>query len=275
MNTTTISNYSKLKPSLFYLPLFLLLAIVLFLYSHDALNVSNYIAIQKHCFYFINHHLGQYPIIEYNLTQLGDATIFLPFLVIFIIYAPRIWEALLTASVVSLILSFLFKNIFLVPRASEVFDNKSFIIIGKVAGGYGSLPSGHSITVFTTLTIILFAFMPEKLKYKILWVFSILLIGLIIVSSRIGVGAHYPIDVIVGSIVGYISGLLGIFISRKYKICNWINNKKCYPIFIAFIVICCITSVIKIINGGCVVFYLALICLFVSLYKIIHVYIKK
>jgi membrane-associated phospholipid phosphatase len=275
MNKSIITNFSKLKPTLFYIPLFLILTIVMFLYSQDALNVSNYIAIQKDCFYFINHHLGQYPTIQYNLTQLGDATILLTFFIIFIIYAPKIWEALLTASVVSLILSFVLKNIFLVPRASEVFDNSSFIIIGKTAGGYGSLPSGHSITVFTTLTILLFAFMPEKLKYKILWVFSILLIGLIIVSSRIGVGAHYPLDVIIGSIAGYISGLLGIFISRKYKFCNWMSNKKCFPIFIAFILICCITTVIKITTEGCVVFYLTLIALFVSLYKIIYVYIKK
>ena len=80
------------------------------------------------------------------------------------------------------------------------------------------------ITVFTTLTILLFAFMPQKLKYKILLVFFIITTGLIIVFTGVGVEAHYPLDVIIGSIIGYISGLIGIFISRKYKFWTWINN---------------------------------------------------
>lgn len=275
MNTNVINNYSKLKLSLFYLPLFLLIAIVLFLYSQDSLSTFKYIQIQKDCFFFINHHLGQYPNIEYNLTQLGDASIFLSFLIIFVVYAPKIWESLLSASLASLLFCCTLKNIFLVPRPSEVFDNASFIIVGKTAGGFGSLPSGHSITAFTILTVLLFAFMPKKLRYKFLWIFSVLIIGLIIVSSRVGVGAHYPLDVITGSIIGYISGLIGIFISRKYKIWAWVNNKKYYPVFIITILICCVSLIMKIINQNYLVFYLALISLFVALYKIIYVYVKK
>ena len=275
MNTNVINNYSKLKLSLFFLPLFLLITIVSFLYHHDALYADKYVQIQKDCFFFINHHLGQYPTIEFNLTQIGDASIFLSFLIIFIVYAPKLWESLLSASLVSLLFSYLLKKIFLVPRPAQVFANDSFIIIGKKAVGFASLPSGHSITVFTTLTVLLFAFMPKKLNYKILWAFSIISIGLIIVFTRVGVGAHHPLDVIIGSIIGYISGLIGIFISRKYKIWNWINNKKYYPIFIVLILICCISLIIKIINDNLIVFYLALFSLFVSLYKIIYVFVKK
>ena len=105
MNTSVTTNYSKLKLSLFFLPLFLLITIVLFLYSQDSLNAHRYIQIQKDCFFFINHHLGHYPTIEYNLTQLGDASILLSFLTIFILYAPKIWESLLSASLVSLVFS--------------------------------------------------------------------------------------------------------------------------------------------------------------------------
>ena len=275
MNASATTNYSKLKLSLFFLPLFLLITIVLFLYSQDSLNANKYIQIQKDCFFFINHNLGQYPNIIYNLTQLGDASILLSFLTIFFLYAPKIWESLLSASIVSLLFSSVLKNLFLVPRPSEVFDNHSFVIVGKTAVGFASLPSGHSITVFTTLTVLLFAFMPQKVKYKILWVFSIVIIGLIIVFTRVGVGAHYPLDVIIGSTVGYISGLIGIFISRKYKIWNWVNNKKYYPIFILLILICVISLITKIISENLIVFYLALISLFISFYKIIYVYTKK
>ena len=50
MNTNVIANYSKLKLSLFLIPLFFLTAIVLFLYSQDALSVVKYVEIQKNCF---------------------------------------------------------------------------------------------------------------------------------------------------------------------------------------------------------------------------------
>ncbi|MEO5593516.1 MAG: phosphatase PAP2 family protein [Chitinophagaceae bacterium] len=275
MNTNVINNYSKLKPSLFFLPIFLLLTIVLFLYHQDSLNALNYIQIQKDSFFFINYNLGQFPNIQYNITQLGDASILFSFLSIFIVYAPKIWESLISASLVSLIFSSVLKNIFSVPRPAVVFDNNTFVIIGKTAVGSASLPSGHSITVFTTLTVLLFAFIPKKLNYKILWSFFIIITGLIIAFTRVGIGAHYPLDVIIGSIIGYISGLTGIFINQKYKIWTWINNKKYYPIFILLMLICCISLIIKIIDENLLIFYLALISLFFPFYKIIYVFVKK
>lgn len=275
INTSVITNYSKLKPSLFLLPLFLLIGIVLFLYSQDSLEALKYVYIQKDYFFFINHHLGQYPTIEYNLTQLGDASILLSLLTIFIVYAPKMWEALLSASIVSALFSRIFKSIFYVPRPAQVFDENSFIIIGKKAVGFSSLPSGHSITVFTTLTVLLFAFMPKKQLFKALWIFSTISIGLLIAFSRVGVGAHHPLDVTIGSIIGYISGLIGIFISQKYKIWNWINDKKYYPIFMVLMLVCGVSLISKIINENIIVFYFALLCLLVSFYKIVYAYIKK
>ncbi len=275
MNTIVINNYSKLKLSVFYLPLFLLTTIFLFLYHQHALHADEYVQIQKDCFFFLNYKLGQFPNIQYNLTQLGDASIILSFLSIFIVYAPKMWESLISASLVSLILSNLLKNIFSVPRPAVVFDNNSFIIIGNTAVGHASLPSGHSITVFTTLTVLLFAFIPKKWKYKILWVLLTIIVGVVIVFTRVGVGAHYPLDVLIGSIVGYISGLIGIFINEKYKIWAWINNRKYYPIFILLILIWCILLITKIIDENLIIFYLSLISLVVSFYKITYVYAKK
>lgn len=275
MNENVINNYSKLTPPLFFLPISLLIATAFFLYTQGSLHTDKYVQIQKDSFFFINYHLGQFPNIIYNITQLGDASIILSFLSIFILYAPKIWESLISASLISLIFSGVLKNIFQVPRPAVVFDNDSFIIIGKTAVGHASLPSGHSITVFTTLTILLFGFMPGKLTDKILWVLAVIITGLIIAFTRVGVGAHYPLDVIVGSIVGYISGLTGIFISRKYGIWAWINNKKYYPIFILLMLACCVSLISQIINEHLIIFYLALICLFVPFYKIVYAFIKR
>lgn len=276
MDFNIIKNYSRLRLSLFFLPIILLIILALFLYSQNVIGADNYIRIQKDSFFFINKELGQYSSLQYNLTQFGHALIFLSFLGIFIVYAPKMWEALISASLVSFILSYLLKEIFAVPRPAAVYDYNSFIIIGKtLSSRTSSLPSGHAITVFTILTVLLFSFMPRDLKHKISWIFLIIIIGLILAFTRVGIGAHYPLDVVVGCIIGYISGLAGIFISRKYKIWNWFNNKKYYPVFILWFLICCVALINKINNENLAIFYFAFASTIVSLYKIIDTYVKK
>jgi membrane-associated phospholipid phosphatase len=275
INTIVTTNYSKLKLSLFFFPLLLLLAIALFLYSQDSLTALKYVEIQKNLFLFINSELAQFPNTIYNLTQLGDALISLSFVTIFIVYAPKMWEALLSASIVSGLFSNVLKNLFSIPRPAQALDHHSFVIIGKTLVGFSSLPSGHSITTFTTLTVLLYAFLPKKWYHKMLFYFFILMIGLIVVFTRVGVGAHFPLDVTTGSIIGYISGLIGIFITQKYKIWAWINTKKYYPILILLLLICCVVVLDKIVAENLVIFYFSLLSLIVSLLIITTLYVKK
>ncbi len=275
INKLIIGNYSKLKPSLFFSPIFLLIIIVLFLYSQNALSTDAYIKIQKESFFLINYYLGQYPNLQFNLTQLGDDLIFLSLLSISIIYAPKIWESLISSLLLSLIFSCLLKKIFAVPRPAAVFDHSSFVIVGKTLSGHTSLPSGHSITIFAILTILFYAFVSPRIGYRIFWSFLIIIIGLILVFTRVGIGAHYPLDVIIGSIIGYISGIGGIFISRKYNIWTWINDQKYYPIFIILFLICGISLINKIIIENLIIYYLSIVSLTISLYKTITIYVKK
>ncbi|MDE3247414.1 MAG: phosphatase PAP2 family protein [Bacteroidota bacterium] len=275
MNEYVIDNYRRLRPALFFLPLILLAAIAWFLFKHHALQADQYVEVQRPAFMFINHHLGQYPNIIYNITQVGDALIFLSLLSIFIVYAPKLWEALLSASLLSMVLSSVLKNLFLVPRPAVALDNSSFIIIGERAVGHASLPSGHSITVFTTLTVLMFAFMPRKTGYKVLWILLTAVTGLLIAFTRVGVGAHYPLDVIIGSIVGFISGLSGIFISRNYKIWAWVGNKKYHPVFIGLMLVCFVIVVSQIVSQHLIIFYLACASLAFALYKLVYAIIKK
>ena len=275
INKLIIDNYSRLKPSLFFLPVFLLIAIVFFLYNQNALSTDAYIRIQKEGFFFSNYYLGQYPNLQFNLTQLGDDLIFLSLLSILIIYAPKIWESLISSLLLSLVFSCLLKKMFSVPRPAAVFDHNSFVIVGNTLSGPTSLPSGHSITIFVILAILLFAFMPSKTGYRILWSFLIILTGAVLVFTRVGVGAHYPLDVIIGAIIGYILGLTGIFISRKYKVWSWINDTKYYPIFILLFLICGISLINRIMIENLTIYYFSLVFLTISLYKTITIYVKK
>ena len=274
-NSSVIENLNKVKASLFYIPLFLLTAIFFYLYFADALSVERYVEIQIDIFIDINSTLGQFPSLMLNLTQLGDALIFLSFLTLLIIYAPKFWESLISASIVSAILSKFLKVLFSVPRPAAILDNETFIIIGKKLIGHSSLPSGHSITTFTILTVLMFAFMPKRKSSKIAWVILLIGLGFIIISTRVGVGAHFPLDVIIGGIIGYISGLIGIFISKNDKLWAWIGNPKNYPFFIILFMVCCVVLGTKIYKENLLIYYLSMISLIVSLYKIIYVCIKK
>lgn len=260
---------------LFYIPMVLLALIVFFLYSYGGLNIESYTQAQKPLFFFLNSKLSQYPNVQYNLTQFGNALIFLSFLTIFIVYAPKVWGALILGSIISAIFCSILKPLFAVPRPAAVFGNNSFVIIGNTLSGHNSLPSGHAITVFTIITVLLFSFLPKKMNYRVIWIFLMVTIGVILIFTRIAVGAHHPLDVIIGGIIGYISGVLGIFVNQKYKFWIWISEKKYYPIFILAITICSIVLISKLINEKLIMFYLSLISLMISLYIITSIYVKK
>lgn len=275
INNAISDNFSKLKFSLFLIPLLFLFAIFLFLFCNEVLTAVKYAEIQKPFFLFINAKLSQFPDLIYNLTQMGDALIFLSFLTMLILYASKVWEALVSALLVSAVFSNVLKHIFAIPRPAATFDNNSFVIVGEKLMGHNSLPSGHSMTVFTILTVLFFAFLPKKWNPKMLWSLFVITSGLLLAFTRVGVGAHYPLDVLSGSSIGIISGLLGIFISRKYPIWSWINNKKYYPVFILLFIICAVFVIKKISDTGLIIFYLTLISLIFSLYQLIYAYVKK
>jgi membrane-associated phospholipid phosphatase len=275
MNTRVIENYSGLKYSVFLFPTIFLLTIFLYLYSHHALNINGYINIQKKGFYFLNSQLSQFPTAMYNLTQFGDALIFLSLLSVFIYYAPELWKALIPASLLSMILSSTLKNLFTVPRPAAALDTQTFFIIGELLPGHSSLPSGHSITIFTTLTILMFAFMPQKLILRFLWIFFFLAIGIILALTRVGVGAHFPLDVIIGGIVGYFSALAGIFISRKKAVWSWLENNRYFPIFLLSLLVCAVLIVVRMIKDPLPVYGLSLAAIFFSIYTITDAYFKK
>nr|WP_297306835.1 phosphatase PAP2 family protein [uncultured Flavobacterium sp.] len=275
MNNIVNCNFSECKASLLYLPTFLLLSILAFLGSRNLLSNEAYVNFQKDFFLYFNSELSKYPSTLDNLTQFGDALIILSFVALLLIYAPKVWEALITASIVSAILVGILKPLFGIQRPAAAFGIENLHVIGRVLRGNNSFPSGHSVTVFTVLTVILFAFMPKKTTNQIIWSVSIFSLGIILILTRLGVGAHYPLDVTVGAIVGYISAILGLVINKRYNIWTWIGQKKFYPVFIVIFLSCSIVMFFKILQTNLIVFYFAFLSLLISLFIITLRYVKK
>lgn len=277
LNSKVIDNFMNVKLWLL-IPSFLLLLLIYlyFVFFNDSANFSDaYVAIQKDLFLYLNHKLSVFPNLMFNLTQIGDVIISFALLSVFIIYAPKLWEALLTSALISLIVSAVLKKIFAVPRPAAMFDNSTFTIIGKTISGKTSLPSGHSIVAFIVITTLLFAFMPKKNTYKIIWCLFLLSMGLLIVFSRVGVGAHYPLDVLIGSTIGVIIAIIGIKISTTANWFAWIKNNKLYPIYIGVLSIWGFFMVKKIVETNLPIFYVSAFTLIITLYLMTTTYVKK
>ena len=273
MNQSVIANYARVRTSLLYLPIGLLLLIVVFLFSQHALNIDGYRQIQKGTFFFLNGELGQFPHLMDNLTQIGDGLVFFALVSILIIYASETLGAMIDALLATALLANVFKWLFSVPRPAATFDNEKIVIIGQTLRGHNSFPSGHSITIFALLTVLMFAFVPKDKKYQILWFCLFILIGLFLICTRVGVGAHYPLDVLAGSILGYIAGLTGIYLNRKFRIWTWMGRQKYYPFFIVLLLVCVVVMTDKIMDRHLPVHYLALATSLISLFFIIRYYV--
>ena len=84
-----------------------------------------------------------------------------------------------------------------------------FIRILKSPVDY-SFFSGHASSSFA-ITVLVFLFLRPKIK----WVSLFFLWPLLFSYSRIYVGVHYPTDIIIGALVGSLSGLLFYFLYKK------------------------------------------------------------
>jgi membrane-associated phospholipid phosphatase len=269
------NNFKALGIKTILFPFFVLVFVFLFLLFKGGLSIKNYTLLQEKCFLMINERISEYYDIQQNLTQLGDVIVFLPFLTIFIIYAPKLWQYLLTSLVFSAIVSNILKILFAVPRPAAIFDNERFAIIGEKLSGNTSLPSGHSIATFTVLTLVFFAFSPKKKSLQRLWFLFIFISGIIIVCTRIGVGAHYPLDVVIGGAIGSAVSIFGILFCRKFNAWFWVGDIKYYPIFIFIFCIWGFALINKIIMLGLIIFYLSLFSLLISLLIFANIYVKK
>ena len=135
-----------------------------------------------------------------KISFFGSAKFFLSFgLIIFLL---MFWKknlkgmALVVLSTLgSYGINFLLKNIFIRTRPLKYF------LIEQ--GGY-SFPSGHamvSMSFYATMTYLIMKNKDEN--KKILWILSFLIIALI-GFSRIYLGVHWPTDILIGYLLGYV-----------------------------------------------------------------------
>ena len=203
MNTQL--NISRLKPALF-----ISLTIACLLFAMSIFYGKN------NFFLLLNNDLGKIAdhIFEYA-TYLGDGIIFIPVLILFIIYRKKFIPLLAGGFVISTLITHLFKDLLVPhqPRPTETIANSVQIhtVQGVDVHKIGSFPSGHTTTAFTIFFIACLVINKK-------WVIPVgLLYALLVGYSRIYLAQHFPDDVAGGIMSAIITIILSLWIQQWWS----------------------------------------------------------
>lgn len=125
-----------------------------------------------------------------------------PLVLVFLVITQdaRFWRVLL-APAISFVLVSLFRRYIDAPRPYEVSDAEP--IIKKDTKGQ-SFPSRHVFSIFVIATTLYYISKPLGLAFMIA--------GVLLAILRVIGGVHFPRDVVVGAIIGILSGMLGFYL---------------------------------------------------------------
>ena len=105
------------------------------------------------------------------------------------------------------------KNLFHSPRPKLFFGNHypSFFINGIQFYYNNSFPSGHTATAFAIATTVVLLSKNKKIQIPVL------LSAVLVAYSRIYLGQHFLLDVLVGSSIGIICGICCVCFATHFK----------------------------------------------------------
>lgn len=153
-------------------------------------------------FLVLNHALSGSPDLWSTLTILGDATVALCLLLPFCDRRPRLVVTGLLAAVLTTIWVQGLKSGLALPRPAAVLDAMQINVIGHTLHAR-SFPSGHSATASVLAGLVVLGMRPRTL-----WCWLAVGVALLVALSRIVVGAHWPLDVLVGAAGGWTTAAL-------------------------------------------------------------------
>ena len=198
-NTRPVQNADYLQ--LGSLACFLLLAAFI-LFSSDGYQVW---------FKEINAFSPSVPaIVLHCVTSFGDGALILALI---LLCAPKHvqfhWVAFIAALVGGLV-SNMMKDYFSADRPPAVYVEEAINIVGK-AYHRNSFPSGHTLTAFLIASTAYFFIERKRTK----WLLLLTAAGVGI--SRVLVGVHWPIDVLVGAALGIFCGMFAVSLATLWQ----------------------------------------------------------
>ncbi|MES2354198.1 MAG: phosphatase PAP2 family protein [Pseudomonadota bacterium] len=162
--------------------------------------------------FLLINHAGEYlPNIFWEpVTLCGNTLLALALLTPWLGKKPySIWATFL-AAIPGSIFARLLKAIIDVPRPPAVLPDNMLHVIGP-AYQHSSFPSGDALTIFVVMGIVWFTYRDWRVRTVALS-FAIL-----VAISRIAVGVHWPIDVLVGAAAGWTSAWIGVWAAPRWQ----------------------------------------------------------
>jgi membrane-associated phospholipid phosphatase len=142
-----------------------------------------------------------------RLTILGDTLVALCLLLFVLRQRPELVLAVLLAALPATLLTHGLKDLLDVARPSAVLGDQVHVIGRQLTAG--AFPSGHTTTLFLLAAVIVGGVRTTTATL------SALLLALLAGGARMGVGAHWPLDVVGGILCGWAMGLLGLYWARR------------------------------------------------------------
>lgn len=177
------------------------------------------------------------------LTVLGHGLVAVMLVAPFLHRAPWVLTAALYGALPASAFSRLGKVLAARPRPAAILDPSMIHIQGPVLSGHNSFPSGHSITIFLVVTVIVLGagrsapgVAPAAAgRLAPAATLGVLALGLMVAASRVMVGAHWPSDALGGAALGMLAGVLGTWGCARWPLWRWSRG----PLLLAIVVLAC------------------------------------
>lgn len=184
--------------------------------------IEHLVQLDRHLFYFINHDLGN-AFFDWLMPILRNAHSWIPLYVLIIIFCvwKYKWQGALiivlmaaSAGVADFTSVHIGKNEVrrLRPCNDPVVSKTAILRVNGCGTGF-SFPSTHATDHFAMSIFISFVFYR---RWRWIWLWAILWAGSIC-FAQVYVGVHFPIDVLVGAVYGFLVGWLMSLLFKKLQ----------------------------------------------------------
>lgn len=145
-----------------------------------------------------------------HVTVLGDSAILLVLMLPFVAKQPRLLWHIIIAAVIGTVVVQSLKIGLGLPRPLSVLGPELVHVIGPELTKR-SFPSGHTTAIFTVLSLIWLRSMPVTIAVPAT------ILAVLVAYSRLAVGAHWPLDVAGGMMVGWLAGVAADRLGFKWQ----------------------------------------------------------
>lgn len=147
------------------------------------------------------------PSVWSNLSLLGDLRLLLVFALLLSYRRPELLYTFLVAALIGWLLTRGIKLVVHAPRPGQFEELALLEKAHHISGSY-SFPSGHTVSVMGFACLLI-------ATTRSAWSWSLLIVAAACGYARVAIGAHWPVDVLGGTLVGLASAAIALHLFEK------------------------------------------------------------